>query len=279
MERHASSFVVQGRPVVTCLSLSFRRNGRCKKIKTSRTSDELRVLILNPSPKRSIRSRNRSIDFHRAWYRLDGKERSPRGRFIIFPRASTRVNRPPSSHTPLVLSPPLPPCTCTLDGYETERGSEGASNGAGRRGGAAGGRAEAEEDEGRQGGSGGRREQYLGDFALYLEMSFVGSISSTIRTLSLCPGSVSGCWFCSCLSVSANRYTPYMSLPSSPPLAPVFSSSLSSAPHSTQRELLSLDPLFLSLSLARLLVRSLPAARTNVYVYLSHQPAMCIGIG
>lgn len=31
-------------------------------------------------------------------------------------------------------------------------------------------------------------EQYLGDFALYLEMSFVGSISSTIRTLSLCPG-------------------------------------------------------------------------------------------
>lgn len=108
MERHASSFVVQGRPVVTCLSLSFRRNGRCKKIKTSRTSDELRVLILNPSPKRSIRSRNRSIDFHRAWYRLDGKERSPRGRFIIFPRASTRVNRPPSSHTPLVLPPPSP---------------------------------------------------------------------------------------------------------------------------------------------------------------------------
>lgn len=123
-------------------------------------------------------------------------------------------------------------------------------------------------------------EQYLGDFALYLEMSFVGSISSTIRTLSLCPGSVSGCWFCSCLSVSANRYTPYMSLPSSPPLAPVFSSSLSppTPPNASfSPSILSL-PLSFSLVLSRSLSLSLaraPAARTNVYVYLSHQPAMC----
>lgn len=62
---------------------------------------------------------------------------------------------------PILLPPPPPPppCTCTerVGRIRDARGSEGASNGAGRRGGAAGGRAEEEEGEGRQGGSGGRR--------------------------------------------------------------------------------------------------------------------------
>lgn len=90
--------------------------------------------------------------------------------------------------------------------------ADGASNGErvvdeGRRvaaGGKSGGverygaRWDAEERKRRRARVGGREtereraievgEQYLGDFALYLEMSFVGSISSTIRTLSLCPG-------------------------------------------------------------------------------------------
>lgn len=107
----------------------------------------------------------------------------------------------------------------------------------------------------RRGRTGGVGEQYLGDFALYLEMSFVGSISSTIRTLSLCPG-ISGCWFCSCLSVSANRYTPYMSLSPSPPprRSSVFSSSLSPALPTT---------LFVERAS---LPRSSLCHRTNVYV-------------
>lgn len=111
------------------------------------------------------------------------------------------------------------------------------------------GRVRGEREKEREGGVG---EQYLGDFALYLEMSFVGSISSTIRTLSLCPG-VSGCWFCPCLSVSANRYTSYMSLPfllppsllsflplSTPP------PSYSNPPTATLPPSVSLSPMYLS---------------------------------
>lgn len=185
---------------------------------------------------------------------------------------------------PPILLPPPPPAPrarvrSALDGYETRAVARGRrtalDEGVGRR---VAGRRRKRARGGREGAEVG--EQYLGDFALYLEMSFVGSISSTIRTLSLCPGSVSGCWFCSCLSVSANRYTPYMSLPSSPPLAPVFSSSLSppTPPNASfSPSILSLPlslSLFLSFSRPSLSL-SLPAARTNVYVYLSHQPAMC----
>lgn len=109
-------------------------------------------------------------------------------------------------------------------------------------------------------GRSGVGEQYLGDFALYLEMSFVGSISSTIRTLSLCPG-VSGCWFRPCLSVSANGYTPYMSL--SLPflfrlLFCLFFVSLGRAPTTPRRT--SYSPR-----------STLPL---NTSMYLSHQPTM-----
>lgn len=72
------------------------------------------------------------------------------------------------------------------------------------------------------GGRKGKREvgeQYLGDFALYLEMSFVGSISSTIRTLSLCPGVYRGVGSIRvylCLQIDTRRT--WVQPPSSPPL-------------------------------------------------------------
>lgn len=178
---------------------------------------------------------------------------------------------------PILLPPPPPPprarVRSALDGYETRAVARGRrtalDEGVGRR---VAGRRRKRARGGREGAEVG--EQYLGDFALYLEMSFVGSISSTIRTLSLCPGSVSGCWFCSCLSVSANRYTPYMSLPSSPPLAPVFSSSLSppTPPNASfSPSILSL-PLSLSLFLSSFSL-SLAPCRQNQRLRVSVAPA------
>lgn len=93
------------------------------------------------------------------------------------------------------------------DGRAVARGRRTALDAKGWGGGWPGGRRRKRARGGRAGAEVG--EQYLGDFALYLEMSFVGSISSTIRTLSLCPGSVSGCW-CSvrvylCLQIDTRR--------------------------------------------------------------------------
>lgn len=82
-------------------------------------------------------------------------------------------------------------------------------------------------------GGGGKRarvgEQYLGDFALYLEMSFVGSISSTIRTLAVSPTTVlvSICvYICVYICVCTNRYTMYIEISMCPSLLPFRSSAM-----------------------------------------------------
>lgn len=81
---------------------------------------------------------------------------------------------------------------CAIRESEQSRRADGASNGERVSRAKRGSRREGNRAEWKGAGRGaGEREvgeQYLGDFALYLEMSFVGSISSTIRTLSLCPG-------------------------------------------------------------------------------------------
>lgn len=94
-------------------------------------------------------------------------------------------------------------------------------------------RGEVKRRRSRGGGGKGKREvgeQYLGDFALYLEMSFVGSISSTIRTLSLCPGVYRGVGSIRvylCLQIDTRRTWVHPPLPH-PSFVSLFSSLLSS---------------------------------------------------